>query len=59
MNKQTKTSETRKFMGDRLIQKGRKLGRTRPRPQTPSGKVKQWQPPSKGTTPADRNRDAQ
>ena len=35
---------------------GRKLGQIKP--QTPSGKVKQWQPPSKGTSPADRKRDS-
>ena len=28
------------------------------KPQTPSGKVKRWQPPTKGTTPADRRKGA-
>lgn len=35
---------------------GRKFGR--PKPHAPSGKVKQWQPPKKGTTPADRKGDS-
>ena len=29
-------------------------GGGQPEPQTPSGKVKKWQPPTKGTAPADR-----
>ena len=56
MDKQTKTSQTRKLVGEGLIQKGRKFGQTKP--QTPSGKVKQWQPPSKGTSPANRKGDS-
>ena len=35
---------------------GLKAGQTRP--QTPSGEVKPWQPPSKGTSPANRKEDA-
>ena len=56
MDKQTKTSQTRKLVGDGLIQKGRKFGQIKP--QTPSGKVKRWQPPSQGTSPADRKEDS-
>lgn len=29
-------------------------GGGQPEPQTPSGKVKKWQPPTKGTAPANR-----
>ena len=51
MDKQVRTPRTRK------LQKGRRFGQVRP--QTPSGEVKRWKSPSKGTTPADRKRDAQ
>ena len=54
MDKRTKTSQTKKLVGHGLIQKGRRFGQIKP--QTPSGKVKQWKPPTKGTTPADRKR---
>ena len=36
---------------------GVKVGQIKP--QTPSGEVKRWKSPSKGTTPADRKSDAQ
>ena len=56
MDQRAKTSQTKKLVGEGLIQKGRKFGQTKP--QTPSGKVKQWQPPSKGTSPANRKKDS-
>ena len=52
MNRKQKTPSFSEILKDGNLQEGLKLGQTKP--QTPSGKVKQWQPPSKGTTPADR-----
>lgn len=56
MNRKQKTRSFSKFLKDEHLQEGRKLGQTKP--QTPSGEVKPWQPPSKGTSPADRKEDA-
>ena len=55
----TKTSWIRKLLGDGLIREERTQRRKRsgrPKPQDPSGKVKTWKPPTKGTTPADRKK---
>ena len=47
--------ETIEFDTRGLLVKGRKPGQSKP--QTPSGEVKPWQPPTGETTPANRKDD--
>ena len=34
----------------------KRRGGGRPKPRTPSGEIRQWEPPTEGKTPADRKK---
>ena len=42
--------------GERVSLVTESRGGGQPKPRTPSGEVKQWEPPKKGTTPSNRKK---